>query len=247
MLRMAERTALSPESRLLKNNRRNYYRVLHVQPEAPAEIVTASYRTLMSTLRQHPDLGGDPEQALLINEAYAQLKDPQKRRAYDLGLRQARATARGYGRAQATGALDGASPGCPFCRAELPPAIDPATRCRCCDSPLTPVAAASRERPELFGRRRAPRTVKSDEVLVYPGWKSAPRRAQLHDLSLSGASILIDTPLQAGQVIRVAGPALDMLAVVLACRRVPRLYIAHTQLISVIFHRNRGVFVSTQA
>src|SRR5665213_1240253 len=39
-------------------NRRNYYRILHVQPEAPSQVITASYRTLMSKLRLHPDFRG---------------------------------------------------------------------------------------------------------------------------------------------------------------------------------------------
>jgi curved DNA-binding protein CbpA len=228
----------------LKLNRRNYYRVLHVQPEAPAEIVTASYRTLMSKLRQHPDLGGDPDAALIINEAYAQLKDPEKRRAYDLRLRALRTPARSYERGSAQ---PGALGACAFCGTALPGTLGPEERCSCCGSPLAPIAAVSRERPELFGRRRAPRTAKSDEITVYPAWKSPARSGRLHDLSMTGASILVDTPLQAGQVIRIASPSFDMLAVVLACRRIPRLYVVHTRLLSVIFTRSRGVFVSTQA
>lgn len=51
-------------------NRRNYYRILHVQPEAPPEIITAAYRTLMGPLRQHPDRGGSHQAAALLNEAY---------------------------------------------------------------------------------------------------------------------------------------------------------------------------------
>lgn len=31
----------------------------------------------------HPDLGGDPRRAQLINEAYEVLRDPSKRRLYD--------------------------------------------------------------------------------------------------------------------------------------------------------------------
>lgn len=67
----------------MSRNRRNYYRVLGVQPDAPQELVRASYRTLMSTLRGHPDLGGDHETAALINEAWAVLGDPARRQAYD--------------------------------------------------------------------------------------------------------------------------------------------------------------------
>lgn len=223
----------------MKVNRRNYYRVLHVQPEAPAEIVTASYRTLMSKLRQHPDLGGDPEQALIINEAYAQLKDPEKRRAYDSSLLQLRGRTRPPERA--------ASAACAFCGADLPASIGPETRCRTCDSPLAAPLTAGRERHELFGRRRAPRTAKTDTLTVLPAWRHGPQAAQLHDLSPGGASILVDAPLQVGQVIRITSSTLDALAVVQACRRVPRLYAVHARLLTAIYLRSRGVFVSTQA
>ena len=67
-------------------NRRNYYRILHVQPDAPVEIIKASYRTLMQKLQHHPDLGGDEWSCALINEAYAVVTDPIRRQAYDREL-----------------------------------------------------------------------------------------------------------------------------------------------------------------
>ena len=67
----------------MPHNRRNYYRLLHLQPDAPVAVITASYRTLMSTPRHHPDLGGDHESAALINEAYSVLSDSSRRAAYD--------------------------------------------------------------------------------------------------------------------------------------------------------------------
>ena len=72
-------------------NRRNFYRVLQVQPDAPYEIIKASYRTLMQKLKAHPDLGGDEWNAAVINEAYAVLSDAEKRKKYDteqMALRQ---------------------------------------------------------------------------------------------------------------------------------------------------------------
>lgn len=65
-------------------NRRNYYRLLQVQPDAPVPVIKASYRALMQKLKYHPDLGGDEWNATLINEAYAVLSDSLKRAAYDL-------------------------------------------------------------------------------------------------------------------------------------------------------------------
>ena len=62
----------------------DFYAILHVDPGAPAEIIRASYRTLMQQLRAHPDLGGDHELAALLNAAYSTLRDPQRRAAYDV-------------------------------------------------------------------------------------------------------------------------------------------------------------------
>jgi len=67
-------------------NRRNYYRILLVQPDAPAEVIEASYKTLMHRLRKHPDLGGDHWNAAVINEAFATLRDPVRRERYDQTL-----------------------------------------------------------------------------------------------------------------------------------------------------------------
>jgi hypothetical protein len=69
------------------NNRRNYYRILHVQPDAPAEVIRTSYRTLMQTLKMHPDLGGEHWTAALLNEAFATLMNPEKRASYDKSVR----------------------------------------------------------------------------------------------------------------------------------------------------------------
>jgi DnaJ-class molecular chaperone len=66
--------------------RRNHYRILHVQPDAPAEIIRASYRSLMLKLRHHPDRGGSHQAAVTLNCAYRTLSDPDRRRAYDRTL-----------------------------------------------------------------------------------------------------------------------------------------------------------------
>jgi hypothetical protein len=89
-------------------NRRNYYRVLHVQPDAPNQVIKASYRTLMQRLRMHPDLGGDHMTAALINEAFRTLGDPERRASYDAARREA-----------------GASSGAPSSRRREPPVESP--------------------------------------------------------------------------------------------------------------------------
>ena len=68
---------------MARTNHRNYYRLLHVQQDAPPEVLRASYRTLMQTLKNHPDLGGDEWKATLINEAHAVLSVAAAREQYD--------------------------------------------------------------------------------------------------------------------------------------------------------------------
>ena len=70
-----------------------HYDLLGVTPAAPAEIITAVYRAWMSTLRVHPDLGGDEEFAKQLNIAYATLRDPGRRAAYDARISASRGAA----------------------------------------------------------------------------------------------------------------------------------------------------------
>ena len=70
------------------DNRRNYYRILEVQPDAPPEVIRQNYKLLMQKLRMHPDFGGNQRDAALINVAYDTLRHPEKRSAYDRKLLQ---------------------------------------------------------------------------------------------------------------------------------------------------------------
>ena len=70
----------------MKNNRRNFYRILQVQPDASLEVIKNNYRTLLHKLRLHPDLGGENLTASYINLAYATLRNSTKRAAYDRQL-----------------------------------------------------------------------------------------------------------------------------------------------------------------
>jgi len=64
-----------------------YYDVLQVSSAASPEVIRAAYRALME--KHHPDKNPESrrhiaeEIARLLNEAYAVLSDPQKRKEYD--------------------------------------------------------------------------------------------------------------------------------------------------------------------
>ena len=69
----------------------NYYDILEVSKNASPEIIEKAYKTLVK--KYHPDLQQDEnknkyeEKIKKINEAYDILSDPEKRKKYDLNLK----------------------------------------------------------------------------------------------------------------------------------------------------------------
>jgi Flp pilus assembly protein TadD len=61
----------------------DYYELLQVHPKASPEIIKKAYRTLLLEMNNHPDRGGTAGKASQLNEAYAVLSDPSRRREYD--------------------------------------------------------------------------------------------------------------------------------------------------------------------
>ncbi len=235
--------------------RRNLYRILYVQPEAPTAVIKASYRALMSTLRVHPDLGGDHEQAARINHAYEVLSDPQRRKAYDLSLRRPRAETRSASAAAAPPpgaagpdparwAADGV---CPFCRARLPAVLAVEASCPRCGSPLQPPPGEREERAEVIGRRRGPRFARSGVAVLRLASEAQDFAVRLRDLSFSGLSVESARPLAVESVVRVRTDAFDAVALVVQCHAHARGYSVHARLLTMRLHRRTGAFVSTPA
>lgn len=259
----------------MKGNRRTYYRILYVQPEAPIEIIKASYRSLMTKLRHHPDLGGDHDTAVLINQAYAVLIDVEKRAAYDRSLRkpmrsehpETRRTGTAqpqqpYSKPQRQYAASSRStstqwdeevPGqassghCNFCRTAVRVVLTTESRCHICESPVAPLSSSLAEVKELFGRRAVPRISKKDPVVLYPVWGLPASSARLRDLSPKGISMSTTVDVRAGQVIKVVASGFEVVATVVSCRSVGDYYSVHARLLSAIFANGAGVFVTTTA
>jgi curved DNA-binding protein CbpA len=235
--------------------RRNLYRILYVQPEAPTAVIKASYRALMSTLRIHPDLGGDPEQAARINHAYEVLSDPARRKAYDLSLRRPRAETRGTSAPAApppgAGGPDparwAADAVCPFCRAGLPAVRSVETSCLGCGSPLQPPPGELEERPELIGRRRGPRFARSGGAALRLAGAAEDFTVRLRDLSFTGLSVESPRRLPVESVVRVRTDAFDAVALVVQCLAHGKSYRVHARLLTMRLHRRTGAFVSTPA
>jgi len=216
------------------DNRRNYYRILHVQFDAPEAVIKASYRALMLKLKQHPDLGGDHWNASLINEAYAVLTHPAKRAAYDdVYLRtHGRDDRRGDRRtnreqdapsesavedeeisaeAEATSGFERVN--CPFCKQVNLPGAD---SCQRCAGTLQFVekAGASSDR-----RRAIERMPIKSPVAVWGRWpQQKPLQGRVDDFSPLGCRLLLPISLPTGRRIRIAGDLFAAIGSVRSCR-----------------------------
>ena len=255
----------------MTDNRRNHYRVLHVQPDAPAEVIKASWRTLMLALRQHPDLGGSHEQAVMVNQAWAVLGDAAQRAAYDDSLRHqaglphpgdptveagqfvtrgpagAAARAGAVARGVAAPALVASEYPCAFCRQASAGLIRADSRCGHCHSPLARLPDPARGGHELLGRRAAVRRDQNHVAVVHLGWPSQPLAVRWRDLSLTGLSFYAAQKVEAGARLRLIDSAIEGVVEVVGCRAQGRVHTLHARWLTGMLLQSTGVFVSAQA
>ncbi|MGB5209975.1 MAG: J domain-containing protein [Gammaproteobacteria bacterium] len=230
-------------------NRRNYYRILHVERDAPEEIIRASYRTLMQRMRMHPDLGGDHAQAALINEAYAVLADAAARATYDDSLRQ-REAGTVAAMAAGAGAPDADPGGCLFCSKPhgMVSGVAPEDDCAHCGSPLYPIQHLDWEPVDQRGVQRIPRR---HPLTFYSDWPQPPRFGRCQDISLTGMLFATAEAISPGALLKIEAAACVAVARVSNARETRRfLYVEHlvgVEFLSVRFSSLRGGFVSAQA
>jgi hypothetical protein len=224
---------------------RNYYRILHVQPDAPLEVIRSSYRTLMQHMRAHPDLGGDNRQAALLNEAWSVLRHPEKRASYDAA--RAAGSAADRPRREA-----GARPreACLFCGAERgrPTPPKPGERCGTCASPLAP---ADRSRLESRGQRAIARIRRSHPVSFLTTWpQHFPKAGRMQDISLHGLRFVTRQALAAGQLIRLdsdIGRAVARVVASQPCADADGGWLVRAEFLTLDLERTVGAFVSETA
>ncbi len=238
----------------MQDDNRDYYKVLHVSRDAPAEIIRSSYRMLMQRLKNHPDLGGDPATAARINEAYAVLRNPERRAAYDAKLDLVAQIAAGMPddstptpAAKARRILD-PDRECVFC--ETPhdhgKVAEDSTGCRTCGSPLS---AAKDHRSGLHGKRAIERVGKKQKVMFYTHW---PQRRGFHghteDLSLNGLRLATRKELIEGQRIKIVSNVVEAVGHVTHCIQERRGWAMHcvagVSFITLRFVSSVGAFVS---
>jgi hypothetical protein len=238
-------------------NRRNLYRLLHVQPDAPLEVVRAAYRALMA--RHHPDHGGDHEHAALLTEAWGLLGDPARRAAYDAkrsrgGQRPRTGT---EGRTTEDRHPPAASPpresppappagarGCPFCGAANAPTEQACQRC------TAPLARFQRAAPGVAGtggveRRRLPRVSRADWGTMKLQWQGDTIDIRLRNLSLDGVSFYSGAALAAGGRVRVTAAAFDAVVDVIRCERSGAIFVVQGAFVTVRFVAKGGFVHAT--
>jgi hypothetical protein len=226
----------------------DYYEVLLVHPDAPLEIIRSSYRTLMQSLRVHPDLGGDTRQAALVNEAYAVLSDPARRAEYDRLRRPADPReARPRAEPSETDTSEGRGQ-CLFCRTpySLARTLHAEDLCVRCASPLFP---AARHRLENSGQRMLSRIRQHRSVLCYTSWpQRTGLQATMCDLSLNGMQLATSFTAEPGGIVKLDSEFCRALARVAYCRPGnKRGWVLGVEFITLVFASARGNFVSARA
>lgn len=245
------------------DNRRNYYRILHVQEDAPEEIIRTSYRTLMQRMKMHPDLGGDHWDAALINEAYATLIDPGRRADYDRelpGTAESRRNAPDLSGRPPT--FNSKPPGepfvppveddvdrCPLCQTphEFGAAIPASARCIRCDSPLYP---AVKRTFDENGRRVVGRNPRQLDVacMVFGNFSVEHLHTVSDDVSPNGMRLRTEHAIPTGARMRIECEMLSGIGVVRHCRRAPgdpeRMWRIGIEFLTLQLRQNRGAFVS---
>jgi len=228
----------------------DYYRILHVQPDAPTPVIHAIYRTLQQRLQTSATFAGEAD-AGMIEEAYAVLGNAQRRAAYDAQRRSASAQTPPP---REVHAVDEHSDTlvmnvCLFCGAAhgLQRRLERDDDCGRCGSPLCP---AERHRLEYSGQRMLSRIPKHHAIDIYVTWPQADAYVgHMRDLSLNGMQFTCVTRLQPNQIVKVICSELHALARVAHTNRdidTADQWITGIEFLTLRFRQIRGSFISAE-
>lgn len=232
-----------------------YYELLHVARDASEDAIRESYRRLMQAPGIHPDRGGDPRRAALINKAYAVLTDPARRKEYDARFNVIDLVARGLrsGCRYDTPAPDANVPEshCLFCKSphECVDLDDVESTCAQCGSP---VASVTRQLFETADHRAIHRIGKSMALRFLTRWPQKRLFAgRTEDVSLNGLRMVTRCPVSVGQRIRIASNLLHAVGTVVHCETrlslMRREYVAGVAFETLRLARTSGGFLSRLA
>ena len=225
------------------DNRRNYYRILQVQPDAQFEIIRTSYLTILHKLKQHPDLGGDHSNAKILNEAYQTLSDEKKRAEYDKKLFEY------YTKHFSSSGRSSKKPVttvfCPFSKRPLARKDRPDKNCICqSKSFLTELEESTRENC----RRTLMRVKKHEKLRFISPSSEKVQEAQVVDLSPEGMRFLCKKKQTPHVTIKIDSPIFHATAKVMNSQKIVLngriFYSVGTHFLSVFFTHQDGTFLS---
>lgn len=236
---------------------KNYYEILHVQPDAPVEVIRSSYRAMMQQLKMHPDLGGGDGTAALVNQAYAVLKNPKARAEYDASMQaQPKSSARTpHSQAQSSSNTDQPNNAtatdilshCAYCQTphNLGKEIQVETTCAKCNSVLFP---ATKHSLAKSGKRIIDRIDRNWPVSYCINWPNMKSYNGItKDVSLNGMQMITNQALEYGQVLKLSSNTLEALAVVVNRRENPndaqQAWRIGLEFLTLRFHRAQGTFI----
>ncbi len=226
------------------DNRRNYYRILQVQPDAPFEIIHTSYLTLMHKLKQHPDLGGDHWNATVLNEAFQTLKDEEKRAEYDKELFQH------YTKSFYSKDNEKKQPVttviCPFCKRALSRADHSDQICVCNKNQFQ----TEKQDSEREGYKRSlNRTQKLEKLQFIRSTSEVIYEAQMVDLSPKGIRFICKAALTLNEIIKIDNSLFRAIAEINSSQKSVKnnkvFYSIGAHFHSISFTDQEGTFLST--
>ncbi len=238
-------------------NHRNYYQILHVQADAPKEVIRSSYRTMMQKLKMHPDLGGNHDDAAVVNEAYKVLMNDTARAQYDAGL-SSKQTSKPHAE-KTKHPNDTNQPSrknsyadnkqqCVFCNAphNMGSNIGPDDICPKCESPVFP---AKKQSTKVCDKRTIERINKEWSVKFFHSWPNAQAHTgKTRNVSLNGMQLLTTESLVISQVIKLISNELDVVAIVvnrqLGASEDSVEWSYGLEFVTLRFHQAHGTFIS---
>ena len=227
----------------------SYYEILQVSPSSSFSVIRDQYRRVMLSILRHPQCAEMKKYALLFNEAYEILSNPNSRAVYDQLLNQHQRL--WLNEAKLNDQQLKKEFGLHHCRHCYYPhgfdyERDPAANCPQCAQPLF-----APDRPALkHAHRILNRMPKNDPVIYYVTWPGTSYAGELFDVSPQGIGFYGYERLPLQHVIQIDAKFLHGTARVTHVRfgsyiqHSPLQYIIGAAFIQIDFDDTQGNFIS---
>ena len=220
-----------------KQNKRNYYRILQVHPDAHETVIRERYKSLL-------EKSGVPDD--LLHEAYSVLSSAEKRNEYDRLLNcHTHAVAVNKMKA-ATDSLKKDLQYCSFCKtAHFYDPVNNLNKSLCseCDSPLF---SSGLEMLKKSGRS-IERIKRSEKLFFLISWPGQKFSGSLFDISPRGLRFSAQFKLDIGQIIKIEGENFKAVAEVIHRRDQGNISSNGVCFHTILFNNAKGNFVLTSA